>query len=894
MKPSTPVHLGLGTLLLAACLLAAPPALAQPRFDFMTTPGRLAKAVVPSRYTLELDVDPARDTFSGRVGIRLKVASSQPAIVLHANALRARRALLVGPDGRSRRLDVQPDAKTQTWRLVPVDGRPVAAGVQTLQLDYEGEVQRAGRGLYRAGWRDPAAPADAAPQAWLATQLEPVSARLLLPCFDEPAFRAAFALSVRAPSGLSVVANMPLADRTPQDGGTTLHRFDATPPMPSYLLALAVGQFDAAEARAGTLPLRVLTVPGKAAHAAFALQATQQLLPYYADYFGQPYLLPKLDQLAVPGTRWGAMEDWGLISYAESLLLVDPARSRPETPQRVFGLIAHEVAHQWFGNLVTAASWEEIWLNEAFATWMATRAAEQFHPEWRPRLQERGWVEETMAEDSGRATRAIRSGRVDEAAVWDVFDNITYAKGGAVLSMLEQWIGADAFQRGLAAYMAERRLGNATAGDLWHHIGAAAGRDVRAVAASWTDQRGHPLVSVEAACVDGATAVRLAQRRFTIGPADRRTTLWRIPVRLARGDDATTVMLDRAEARTTLPGCRPEPLVANAGGLGFYRVAYAPAAQRALAEGFGTLPVADRVVLLADAFALMRAGLQSPAQWAALLQPLAALDDDATPMLLTRAIDMVDELDAVTAGTPARAALHAAARALFGPAFARVGWAARTDEPAERPALREKLVQALVLYGDEAVTAEALRRFDLDDGGADALAADLRAPVYVAAARHGGAARWQRLAQRLAQADSAESRWTILRALASTNDPALATQLLDLALAGTLSPDQASGIPTTMGWRSDQGALAYRHVLAHREAYLKLTGPDGARYLLPEAARRFTDPAAAAALVADQAALVGRAGALDAARVAEQIRLHAEMRRRDAAPLAAALQTVAR
>lgn len=879
----------LATLGMVLPATPAAAAAAQARFDFQTTPGRLSKAVVPSRYRVELDVDPAREGFAGRVGIRIRVATAQPAIVLHAEALQARRAVLVGPDGRSRRLDVQPDAKTQTWRLVPVDGRPVAAGAHTLQLDYEGRVQASSRGLYRAAWRAPDAPADAPPQAMLATQLQAVYARMLLPCFDEPAFRAPFELSVRAPSGLEVVANMPPASATPQDGGTTLHRFAPTPPMPSYLLALAVGRFDAAEGQAGSVPLRVLTVPGKAAQAAFALQATQQVLPYYADYFGTPYLLPKLDQLAVPSTRWGAMEDWGLISYIESLLLVDPARSRPETPQLVFNTLAHEVAHQWFGNLVTAASWEEIWLNEAFATWMATRAAERFHPEWRPRLQERGWLEETMAGDTGRATRAIRSGRVDERAVWEVFDNVTYAKGGAVLSMLEQWIGPEAFQRGLAAYMRERRLGNATAGDLWFHIGAAAGRDVRAVAASWTDQRGHPLVGVDAACVGGETVVRLSQRRFTDGPADRRATLWRIPVRLARGDDTTTLMLDRAETRATLPGCRPEPLVANAGGLGFYRVAYAPAAQQALADGFARLPVADRVVLLADTYALLRAGQRTPAEWAALLRPLGAGADDATPALLTRAADMVDELDAVVAGTPAQGALAAAARRLFAPTLARIGWDARDGEPAEWPALRETLLLGLLRAGDEATRAEALRRFDRDDAGEAPLAGDLRAAVFTAAALDGGD-RWERLLQRLRAADGPEARRTLLRALASTDDPARTEQLLALMRDERLPPDTAGAVPATIGWRSGQGALAYRYVLSQRDALRQRFGEDGLRGMLPGAAARFTDPAAADALVTDQAALVGVAGRLEAARAAEQIRLHAEMRRRDAAALAEALR----
>jgi aminopeptidase N len=265
------------------------------------------------------------------------------------------------------------------------------------------------------------------------------------------------------------------------------------------------------------------------------------------------------------------MEDWGLISYAEGTLLFDPASSDTETQRRVYSIVAHEVAHQWFGNLVTAASWEEIWLNEAFATWMAEKATDRFNPEWQVALRRRESIDHTMARDASPATRAIRSGAVREDRVFDVFDNITYVKGGAVLRMIEQWLGAETFRKGLAAYMAARRLSNATAGDLWHHIGEAGGRDVAAVAASWTDQPGFPLVQVTSRCEAGHTVVELAQSRLT---DDGRTApgRWQIPLVL-RHDGAThTLLLSDAAQTQGLPGCPAEPLLVNPGGEGYYRV----------------------------------------------------------------------------------------------------------------------------------------------------------------------------------------------------------------------------------------------------------------------------------------------------------------------------------
>ena len=512
----------LSALALLACLAApcAQHVAAQGRFDFDTAPGNLPKTVVPVRYVLALDLDPARDGFTGRADIVIDVRQPVQAVVLHARHLTASRTELTH-DGRTRSLRVGPGPIEQSWALAPTDAMPIAPGRYTLHIEYSGNVNRSGNGLYRADYVT-----DGKPGRTLATQLESVYARDVFPSFDEPAFRAVFELSVRAPRGLEVVSNMPRAASRP-DGGGTLHRFQPTPPMPSYLLAVSVGHFDALEGRAAGVPLRILTAPGKRAQATYAMRVTQQVVPFYDAYFGVPYALPKLDQLAVPSVRQGAMEDWGLISYSENSVLFDPARSSPNTERGVFSTVAHEISHQWFGNLVTAASWDEIWLNEAFATWMADKAMARFNPLWHTDLERRFPLDRTMAGDAGDATRAIRSGPVSEASVFDVFDNITYVKGGAVLGMLEQWLGEEPFRRGLAAYMRERKFSNATAGDLWYHMAQASQRDVAAVAASWTDQPGYPLLDGRER-LRGAANPRddlpapHARRRDTTFPAEHR------------------------------------------------------------------------------------------------------------------------------------------------------------------------------------------------------------------------------------------------------------------------------------------------------------------------------------------------------------------------------------
>ncbi|NBY16285.1 MAG: M1 family peptidase, partial [Betaproteobacteria bacterium] len=308
-------------------------------------------------------------------------------------------------------LRVEADAKAQMWRLVPIGASTIASGSYRLQLRYTGRVNQNDAGLYQAPHM-----ANGQPARMLATQLEAVFARMLFPGFDEPAYRSVFDITVRAPKAYTVVANTPLLSAAPASDSVDhiVHRFESTPAMPTYLVAVAVGKFDVLEGQSGRVKLRILTAPGKRDLGAYAMSATQKILPFYNEYFGVDYVLPKLDQIAVPSTRDGAMEDWGLISYNEAALLFDPLKSGPKTQRGIFSVVAHEIAHQWFGNLVTAASWEEIWLNEAFATWLAEKATDRFNPEWQVGLRRRSPIDRTMLDDAGSATRAIRSGAVGE------------------------------------------------------------------------------------------------------------------------------------------------------------------------------------------------------------------------------------------------------------------------------------------------------------------------------------------------------------------------------------------------------------------------------------------------------------------------------------------------
>ena len=851
---------------------------AQRRFQFDTTPGHLSKHVVPSRYVLSLDLDPDRDSFSGQASIVVRVRRATPAIDIHAFELSATSARLVSA-GAVRTLRAVPQPEAQTWRLDPTDGQPIAAGEHRLEIAYSGKVNVAGQGLFVAPYE-----ALGTKQRMLATQLEAIHARRLFPAFDEPLFRAVFEINVLAPHGYEVLSNMPQTNSRRQASGT-LHRFAPTPSMPSYLVSVAVGRFDVLHAQSHGVPLRAFTAPGKSEQARYAMRVTSQVLPHFSRYFGVPYALPKLDQLAVPSVRWGAMEDWGLISYSEDNFLVDPQRSSPATVRDVYATIAHEIAHQWFGNLVTAASWEEIWLNEAFATWLQHKTTDHFNPDWMVRLQSRPTLDRAMTLDAGAATRAIRSGPVRETAVFDVFDEITYTKGGAVLSMLEQWIGPQAFRRGLVAYMKGQRLTNATAADLWHYIGQASGKDVSAVAASWTDQQGFPLVQVSSQCDAGRQRVTLVQVRFSNAGPSSSAQLWKIPVRYARGKQAGTVLLESAQQSVDLGVCSHEPVVVNAGGDGFYRVAYDADSLQAMTRRFVDLSQADRVTLLSDTFALMQAGSLPLQSYVDVLRQLPAVTDLSQNTLWSLAGSQLVFLDTALAGRPAQKHLRSIGRALFAPQLERLGWTATPGEDAQMAELRGTLIAMLAKFDHRPTIEQATRAFDADQSGTSTLPASLREPVTIASGMHADPQHFARLLDKLKAAPSEEERWMLASALASGRDAKLVDELLAQSLAGGMPANVASSIPRLVARLSPFGEQAYRYTLDHWQALAAIAGDWGSMYLLPGAATGFNTSEQAARMVDDQRRLAGANGDVLAAQGAETIRLRAAVQGREAPEL---------
>nr|WP_231402972.1 M1 family aminopeptidase [Caenimonas aquaedulcis] len=622
------------------------------------------------------------------------------------------------------------------------------------------------------------------------------------------------------------------------------------------------------------------------------MEATRQLLPYYSNYFGQPYPLPKLDQLAVPGVRFGGMEDWGLISYIENLLLLAPARDTAERRYLNYLFMAHEIAHQWFGNLVSPASWDDIWLNEAFAEWIQSKALDHFHPEWGTPLRRRIALEPTLASDATAATRPIRGALVMEDRVADLFDGITYDKGAAVVGMLEQWIGEEPFRRGLASYMKDRAFKPATAGDLWHHLALASGKPVARVAQFWTERRGYPAIGVSQVCEAGSTRVHLTRKRFALvdGLTDEP---WPVPVVVAHGDRVQPVLMEGPEHTMTWPGCDERPVVVNAGGAGYYRVfPDAPLAHRLL-EAYPSLAPVDQLAILADSFAAVQGGTRPLREHFGLLRAVKRSQAEGRDTLFTVAVAQWEWMAVALRGTQAEPAMKAAERRFLGPELTRLGWAPRAGESAAAALLRANVVKRLAVLEDPAALAGVRSRCAAARANdATQVAPSIRIAVLVGCASTLDDAAFSQLFEAFRSAPSQGERMALLRGLAGEADEARARRLLVAAAAGQFPGTMAAALPAMMAESTRLGPVAYQLTVEFWEPLARAAGESlaGKQSLLPRAAIALSSSADAEQVIADQIRLMGEAGRLPAEREAAAVLVRARLKAREEVGLAAALQ----
>ena len=764
--------------------------------------------VRPSHYAIEVTPHADQMTFDGKVAIDLQVLEPTNTIVLQAvNMTFANSSLsMKGGKAMPATVSIDADAQTATFRFA----KPVAAGNYTLSTDYSGVINTQANGLFALDYQT-----DSGKQRALYTQFENSDARKFVPSWDEPNFKATFDLTVVAPASQMVVSNMPVAKRVDAADGMQRVTFGTSPKMSTYLLFLGMGDFDRATLADNGVEIGVIAQKGKVDQAKFALEAGRDVLREYNDYFGVEYPLPKLDNIAAPGRSqfFSAMENWGAIFTFESSLLLDPRISNVSDQQRVFTTAAHEIAHQWFGDLVTMAWWDDLWLNEGFATWMEGRTTQKLHPEWDIDNVDAAYTSRgAMGGDAYATTHPIvqHVATVEQAS--QAFDGITYGKGSAVIGMLEDYVGSDAWRDGVRSYIKLHAYGNAVTDDLWAQVDKAApGKQFTQVAHDFTLQPGVPLISAGASCVGGKTVVSLEQGEYTVDRPGKTPLHWLVPVSVRSGGNTVRTLVD-GKGSVELPGCGA-PVLLNAGQKGYFRTLYAPAQFKALSDDFNALPVVDQLGVMMDASALAAVGLQPESD---MLDLTTKIPLDASPNLWQMVAGMVGGLDDLFEGNPKRqAAARKFALSRLSPKFQQLGWENREGDSSTTKQLRSSLIGILSGLGDDKVIAEARARFAASATDPNAIPPELRRTILGIVARTADAATWDTL-HKMAQAEkSSMIRDQYYGLLAIAKDKALARRALDMAL--TDEPGATNSASMIASVSREHPDMAFDFALAHLE-----------------------------------------------------------------------------
>ena len=679
---------------LALALLAGPAGFAQPA---PTPPAmRLGDAVRPLAYDLSLTLDPTQAGYTGRVEIDVEVRRPTSFFWINGNGLQVSSAVLTSA---GQRFEARA-AAAEADQVIGLDfGTAVPAGRARLALDFGGRfATNETRGLFKQ--QDLG--------EWYAfTQFESLNARRAFPCFDEPQWKTPWTVALTVRREHTAVGNAPMLSQRELPGGMKQVRFATTQPLPTYLVAFGVGPFDVVEGGVAGMkktPLRYVVPKGRAADTRYAVQATPRLLELLEAYFGSPYPFDKLDTLVIPITvSFGAMENPGLITYRAGIVLA-PDGLKDERHQQLYSAVAaHEIAHQWFGDLVTPAWWDDIWLNESFATWMSGKIVQQYNPAWEPHTWREHQRQSAFATDRLSSSRQVRQPVDTRDDLANAFDRITYDKGGAVLNMFEAWLGETAFRDGVRRYLKRHAWGNATAQDFFGALGEADASLVPAFS-SFVLQPGVPIVDFELDCSGGAPAVRLRQQRFLPAAAAPAPQQWVLPVcmRVDGLDKPLCTMMREREQRLSLAAARcPAWVLPNPGGTGYYLSRTDARASAGLRQA--PLGEQEAIALVAEQAMLVGSGAQPLER---LLEVAAPLARDPRAEVAAAAAIALGEVNTAMLGAAQRRQLAAWVREHFGPRAAQLGWLPREGES---DAVRKLRATALALVADAGEDA-ALRR----------------------------------------------------------------------------------------------------------------------------------------------------------------------------------------
>ena len=775
---------------------------------------RLAKDVRPTRYQLHFLLDLEHWTFRAEGVISLKLAKPAREITLHSVDL----DIKSGRDVAGATYDAE--SQTATVKLA----RELPAGTADLRLEWSGEIAEKLRGLYRSTRPG---------ERYAATQFEAADARRAFPCFDEPEFKATFKVVLTHDPRLAAISNMPIESERP-DGGAKQTTFRETPVMSSYLLAFTVGPYDAtppAKTKTGT-ECRVWLPKGTADQAIFARDAHVKSIEWLEQYTNIPYpFAPKVDAIGVPDFEAGAMENPGAITYRTTLLAADQKTASTATFKAVFSVAAHELTHMWWGDLVTMAWWNDLWLNESFASFVGEKCTASVNPDWRFTRDVVSQNTPAFNLDSLVSTHPIsmEAKNVDEAN--ERFDAVTYLKGQGVLRMIENYLGEDDFRSGVRIYLDRHKWANATAGDFWRALDEASGRDVTGLATAWITEPGHPLVSCAVRETPVALTVDLTQVRFFADPGIKATgQVWPVPLVLRYGTRDGSVkearyLLDQPSGSVELPDATW--YYPNGGGVGFYRFAFDDRSIALLAKEIGRLSPEERLSLIDDQWALARANKATLGQVMNVIAGLKGEDDLYVLRSLGEILAWLDH-NAVTGAT--ERAFRELVDATFRPQLEMLGWENREDDTSDEREKRQLVIGALGHAAAAAdVRAEAKRRIAAHLDGAARLAPDVAGPIASVAAIEGDSALYERYVARMKEAQKSdpqeENRFRV--ALTDFRDPALVDRFAHAIFTDLIRDQDRAILLLRMHGQSHARQVAFRTLKAVWDEYVTKMDPGG-------------------------------------------------------------------
>ena len=747
----------------------------------------LPETARPSKYRIKLQPDLKNFTFDGEQSVDLLILEATSTIVLNSIDLEISNTTLHanGTTLTSKSVTIDKDAETATLDF----GETIQPGDARLEMVFTGGLNDKLMGFYRSEYTSQ----DGETRYLATTQFEPTDARRAFPCWDEPAKKATFEVTLVFSDEYQAVSNTPVVEEAVPGPGLKSVRFAETPIMSTYLLVFIVGNLTSIEERAaGGTTVGVWTTPGKEDQASFALDTSVKLLSYFNEYFGIPYPLPKLDHIAIPDFAAGAMENWGAVTYRETALLVDPDNSSAGTRQRVAEVIAHEMAHMWFGDLVTMEWWDDLWLNESFASWMGNKAVDWLFPEWEMWTQFVNMdTNRALSLDGLKNSHPIEQAVKNPAEVSQLFDAISYSKGASVIRMLENFLGEESFRKGLNRYLSSHMYDNARTEDLWSALETESGRPVTAIMDSWVKQMGYPVLQVESDRTGGQTTLSVTQERFVYdrllgdsGPdSDSDNEVWRVPVSASQGSEESAVtVMDGRQTQIDVPGSGDGWVKLNPLQTGFFRVNYSTEDWQRLVPAIESLELhaTDRLGVQNDAYALSRAGLLPVTQFLSLAQAYKNEGDASVWSDLASNLRDIEQLISDEAIHPA---YQGFAREIFGPAARKIGWEPKSGEGHLDALLRSTVLSQAGSYHDPDVTAQASERFQKYLQDRETLAPDLRGVVFALAAQSGGKDVYDQIWGLEGETDLAEEKIRLLMSLTRFQRP----ELLNSTLADSLS-----------------------------------------------------------------------------------------------------------